>query len=93
VQVGIDTKRLCKTSVALRDLTLVGAAWYKSSLTAGWTRGAAPTKDGLLNAPTRATNRNRCGARIGLWAYGRGVTRLRAGVLGWKTAVPELLRD
>jgi len=36
VQVGIDAKRLCETSVALRDFALVRAPWYKSSLAPGW---------------------------------------------------------
>jgi hypothetical protein len=93
VQVGIDAKRLCETSVALRDLALVRAPWYKSSLAPSRACGAAPTEDGLLNAPTRTGDRNRCTARFNLRANGRGVTRLRAGMLGRKTAAPELLND
>lgn len=85
VQVGIDTKRLCETSVALRDLALVRATWCKSSLPPGGARGTAPTENGLLNAPTRTGDGNRCTARLSLWANGRGMTRLRAWVLGWKT--------
>ena len=93
MQVGVDAERLCETSIALRDLALVGATWYKSGLAPSWARGAAPTEDGLLNAPTGTSNRNRSSAWFGLWTNGRGVTGLRAGVLGWKTVGPKLLFD
>lgn len=85
VQVGIDAKRLCETSVALRDLAFVRAPWYQGSLAPGWACGAAPTEDGLLNASARTIDDNRCSAWFNLWANGRSVTRLRAGMLGRKT--------
>lgn len=91
VKVGIDAKRLCETSVALRDLAFVRAPRCKSGLASSWARGAAPTEDGQLNAPTRTSDRNRSSAWLSLWANGWGVTRLRAGVLGRKATAPELL--